>query len=153
MIKLNKILCPMDLSENSAHALPYAVELAKTYNATLYLLHVVDAYWLESLAMAQLPDYSTKSFNHPAETTSGELQIIKAGIQDVEVETTEVFGTPYVEIVRFARQQDIDLIVLSTHGRTGLKHALIGSDAEKVVQMAPCPVLTIKHPEREFVLP
>ena len=56
-------------------------------------------------------------------------------------------------IIRYARDHDIDLIVLATHGRSGLSHALIGSVAEKVVQMAPCPVLTVKHPEHEFVLP
>jgi nucleotide-binding universal stress UspA family protein len=58
-----------------------------------------------------------------------------------------------VEIVRFAREWKVDVIVLATHGRTGLSHALIGSVAEKVVQMAPCPVLSIKHPEHEFVMP
>jgi nucleotide-binding universal stress UspA family protein len=107
MIKLNKILCPTDLSKNAAHALPYAVELAKTYGATLYLLHVVDAYWLESTAIAQLPDYTGKSLYNPTQTAMGELKIIKEGIKDVEIETAEIFGTPYVEIVRFARQEGI----------------------------------------------
>ena len=60
---------------------------------------------------------------------------------------------PHAAIVRYARVHDIDLIVLATHGRTGISHTLIGSVAEKVVQMAPCPVLTVKHPEHEFVLP
>ncbi len=58
-----------------------------------------------------------------------------------------------MEIVRYAREQDIDLIVLATHGRKGIAHALIGSVAEKIVQMSPCPVLTVKHPEHEFVMP
>lgn len=64
-----------------------------------------------------------------------------------------LLGAPHVEIVRYARKEEMDLIVLATHGRTGLAHALIGSVAEKVVQMAPCPVLTIKHPEHEFIMP
>jgi nucleotide-binding universal stress UspA family protein len=55
--------------------------------------------------------------------------------------------------VQHARDEDIDLVVVATHGRSGLKHALIGSVAEKIVQMAPCPVLTVKHPEHEFVMP
>ena len=67
--------------------------------------------------------------------------------------TDALVGAPHVEIVRYARQQDIDLIVQSTHGRTGLSHALIGSTAEKIVQMAPCPVMTVKNPEHEFVMP
>ena len=62
-------------------------------------------------------------------------------------------GTPFEEIVRFAREKDIDLIVMGTHGHTGLAHLFLGSVAEKVVRRAPCPVLTVRHPEHEFVHP
>lgn len=62
-------------------------------------------------------------------------------------------GTPFEEIVRFARDKDIDLIVMGTHGHTGLAHLFLGSVAEKVVRRAPCPVLTVRHPEHEFVHP
>jgi len=62
-------------------------------------------------------------------------------------------GTPFYEIVRFAQEQDIDLIVMGTHGHTGLAHMLLGSVTEKVVRRAPCPVLTVRHPEHEFVHP
>ena len=62
-------------------------------------------------------------------------------------------GSPHVQIVQHARDEDIDLVVVATHGRSGLKHALIGSVAEKIVQMPPCPALTVKHPEHEFVMP
>jgi nucleotide-binding universal stress UspA family protein len=60
------------------------------------------------------------------------------------VETTILFGVPFVEIIKAARDKDIDLIVIGTHGRTGLAHMLIGSVAEKVVRKAPCPVLSVK---------
>ena len=63
-----------------------------------------------------------------------------------------VEGRPFVEIIRYARENEIDLIVISTHGRTGLKHALFGSVAEKVVRKAPCPVLVVKRQERDFVM-
>src|SRR5207302_3469836 len=62
-------------------------------------------------------------------------------------------GSPFVEIVRYAKEQNIDLIVLGTHGRGPIAHMLLGSVAEKVVRKAPCPVLTVRHPEHEFVMP
>ena len=68
--------------------------------------------------------------------------------------TREVLmGHPFVEIIRYAREQDVDCIVLGTHGRSGLSHLLLGSVAERVVRKAPCPVLTVRHPEHEFVMP
>jgi nucleotide-binding universal stress UspA family protein len=75
---------------------------------------------------------------------------LAAGVRVVQ-ETRE--GPPFLEIVRYAQEGDIDLIVMGTHGRTGLAHALMGSVAEKVVRKAPCPVLTVRHPEHEFVKP
>ena len=62
-------------------------------------------------------------------------------------------GTPFVEIIRYAREHEIDLIVMGTHGRGLIAHVLMGSVAEKVVRKAPCPVLTVRHPEHEFVMP
>ena len=64
-----------------------------------------------------------------------------------------VTGSPFLQVVRMARKEGVDLIVMGTHGRTGLAHVLMGSVAEKVVRKAPCPVLTVKHPEHEFVMP
>lgn len=62
-------------------------------------------------------------------------------------------GKPFIEIIKAAKNYDVDLIVMGTHGRTGLQHMLIGSVAEKVVRKAPCPVLTVKHPDYEFEMP
>ena len=62
-------------------------------------------------------------------------------------------GLPFTEILRVAREKDIDLIVMGTHGHTGLAHVFLGSVADKVVRRAPCPVLTVRHPEHEFVHP
>jgi nucleotide-binding universal stress UspA family protein len=75
---------------------------------------------------------------------------IKAALK---VEQTVRIGVPFLEIVRVAKEKDVDLIVLGTHGRTGLSHALIGSVAEKVVHHAHCPVLSIKHPQYKFISP
>ena len=82
-----------------------------------------------------------------------QLNAMAREIEGLDVHARVARGVPYVAIVRYARAHDIDLVVLATHGRTGLSHALMGSVAEKVVQMAPCPVLTVKHPEHEFELP
>ena len=64
-----------------------------------------------------------------------------------------VHGHPLVEIIRYAREADIDLMIIGTHGRTGLAHMLLGSNAEKIVRKAPCPVMTVHCPEHEFVMP
>lgn len=153
MIRLKTVLCPTDFSNFSAHALPYGVEFARKFGATLILLHVMN-----------LPDY-VKGYYIPldehhvqrtmTETAENELASQKAALEKdgVKVETAVVSGSPSFEIVRFAREREVDLIVLSTHGRGHLVHMLIGSTAERVVRDAPCPVLTLRHPEHEFIHP
>jgi nucleotide-binding universal stress UspA family protein len=69
----------------------------------------------------------------------------------VEVESVFAVGTAYSAIVEAAREIDVDMVILATHGRKGVSHLVFGSTAEKVVRLAPCPVLTIKYPEHEFV--
>ena len=79
--------------------------------------------------------------------------IREQGLERFSVHPEVREGTPFAEIVRCARDKDIDLIVMGTHGHTGLAHMLLGSVTEKVVRKAPCPVLTVRHPEHEFVHP
>ena len=153
MIAIKQILVPTDLSDYSRNALTYATELASTYGATLHLLHVVDSHWVGPTGAAEFPGQIADFMQRFQEEGEREVQEMKEAIGGIHVETAVVLGIPHVEIVRYARQRKVDVIVLTTHGRTGLSHALIGSVAEKVVQMAPCPVLSIKHPEHEFVLP
>ena len=153
MIKLKKILVPTDLSDYSSHALAYAVELASAYGATLHLLHVVDAQWAWPAGSADFPGQIGDHLYDLQKSAQEQLEELKESIEGIEVVESAVMGTPHVEIVRFAREEGVDLIVLATHGRTGIPHVLIGSVAEKMVQMAPCPVLTVHHPEHEFVLP
>ena len=153
MIEIKRILVPTDLSEYAHHALTYAAELASAYDAALYLLHVVDLQWNNAVGSADFPGPVGDMLPRITETAEKDLDEIKEKIEGIEVNASIVTGSPHVEIVRFAREWKVDVIVLATHGRTGLSHALIGSVAEKVVQMAPCPVLSIKHPEHEFVMP
>lgn len=154
MIRMRNILVPLDLSEYAEHALPYARELASTFGASLHLLHVVDTQWIASSGAAAFPEYGGELLQRFE--SDGEKALIKIAEtlpESVEVTAAVRAGPPHVQIVQYAREADVDLIVVATHGHSGLKHALIGSVAEKVVQMAPCPVLSIKNPEHEFIMP
>ena len=155
-IAIRKILCPVDFSANAEHALRYAVALAQSHGAELVLLHVME-----------MPDYALPEGTLAVGVTTLDLvreleegcrqqleALAESARADVAQVTTQfVTGAPFVEIVRAARDQEADLIVMGTHGRSGLAHMMIGSVAEKVVRKAPCPVLTVKHPEHEFVMP
>jgi universal stress protein A len=70
---------------------------------------------------------------------------------NIESESSQRLGTPYEEIVKVAKEMEVDLIIIATHGYTGLKHFLLGSTAERVVRLAPCPVLVVREEERDFV--
>jgi nucleotide-binding universal stress UspA family protein len=92
---------------------------------------------------------------HPEPAAQEELDRLEVpGAEQVRQVVREVqSGPPFVEIVRYAKEHDVDLIVMGTHGRTGIAHALIGSVAEKVVRKAPCPVLTVRPEGHQFVMP
>jgi nucleotide-binding universal stress UspA family protein len=154
-ISLKHIMCPIDFSENSEHALLYAATLAKSYEATLHLIHVVQPSMTSVTGDPYIPEFSAELMQEISAAAKQRLEDIaaplKAEIPQVVIQMCT--GAPFVEIIEAARTQDIDLIVMGTHGRTGLVHMMIGSVAEKVVRKAPCPVLTVKHPEHEFVMP
>lgn len=155
MIKLKKILYPTDFSEHALCALPYARSFAKEYGAELHCLHVVDEayqYWMamsgESLPMGPNPQEMIKLADQQMSDFVGRH------LSDGTPVVTKVgYGRPFLEIIEYAREIQADMIVLSTHGRSGLKQALLGGTAEKVIRKAPCPVLSIRHPEHEFVMP
>jgi nucleotide-binding universal stress UspA family protein len=154
MISIKKILCPIDFSDFSLYALTYAVSFAQRYKAKLLLLHVVDVFLHDPAYFAPyVPDRSMfDDFEKKAAARLEEVRKknIPAGM---EAELIVRTGRAFVEIVRAAKEKEADMIVIATHGRTGLSHAMFGSTAEKVVRKAPCPVLSIKHPEHEFVMP
>jgi nucleotide-binding universal stress UspA family protein len=155
MIDLRRILVPTDFSKSSANALTYAVAFAEKFGAEILLLHVVQDLALfipEAVLVAPPPAPPVEQFAAAARTALerviGELQQPGLTIRPEVVE-----GTPYEEIVRFARERDVDLIVIGTHGHTGLAHILLGGVTDKVVRRAPCPVLTVRPHEHEFVHP
>src|SRR6266446_3910609 len=155
MIDLHRILVPTDFSKHSHNALMYAVAFAEKFGAELYLLHVV-----QDLALF-IPDAvtATPPLAPPVEQLTAAARaaledvVRKSEFQGVPHHSEVREGTPFYEIIRFAREADIDLIVMGTHGHSGLAHVLLGSVTEKVVRKAPCPVLTVRHPEHEFVHP
>lgn len=168
-IKLKKILCPVDFSRNAAYATRYALAFAETHGAELLLLQVEDLYapcpaieypGINGIAPICTPVDIGEDVAHGkghASEKGNSLERLAADLRearkDVTITPLRATGKPFLEIVRTAEEQDIDLIVMGTHGRTGLSQMLIGSTAEKVVRMAPCPVLTVKHPQHEFVMP
>ena len=151
MITLKTILVPSDFSECSDAALRYGLELARRFDARLHVLHVVQdpltQPWAAEGFSAPLIEMVEK-WQHDAKARLS-AAIPLADIGRVTVDT--VVAWPYAEILRQATEHNVDLIVMGTHGRSGVSHMLLGSIAEKVVRHAPCPVLTVRHPQREFV--
>src|SRR3989338_4540711 len=144
MLRLTQILAPTDFSEHSDGALRHAAELARQFGAKLVLLHVVSNETLESISKAHVPPHPVDKVYEDLDQETREQYANHVPPEVRKVLETEVLvlpGVPFLEIVRAARLKGVDLIVMATHGRTGLSHALVGSVTEKVVRMAPCPVL------------
>ena len=149
MIEIQKILVPTDFSEYSQHAVKYAVALAQSFTAKLYVVHV----WEQSIVAAPTETFHTEIWVEAEKSEKESLNQVTQGLRTEEIDAEPVFvsGTAYIEIVKTAKELDVDLITLATHGRTGLSHLVFGSTAEKIIRLAPCPVLVVKHPEHEFV--
>ena len=144
LFKLKRILVPVDFSECSEKALQYAVAFAKQFDAELTLLNVVPRY-------PQVPELAVMEVES-VEDVKKRFEALRDRIR--ETVPTEAFvrlGDPSLEIVAAAKELEIDLIILSTHGRTGLNHLVMGSTAEKVARRAGCPVLIVKNREHEFI--
>ena len=145
MVTLKKILCPVDHSECSYLALKYAISLALKDEAKLYLMHVIDSR-LYDTEIYKLSPYKLNEIDESRIRTDL-MKSLPEGTMDVlEVETIVVKGVPFNEIINAATEINVDLIVIGTHGRTGLSHVMLGSVAEKVVRKALCPVLTVRMP-------
>jgi nucleotide-binding universal stress UspA family protein len=142
--RLKRILVPLDFSDCSRKALEYAIPCAKQFDAELVLLNVIEPY--PPVPQMELVEVET------IQDSLRELETLRESVGDDILCSSKVrTGVPHVEIVQEAKQNDIDLIILSTHGYKGLSHVFLGSTAEKVVRNAPCPVLTVRQSEREFV--
>jgi nucleotide-binding universal stress UspA family protein len=153
-MKIRTILFPTDFSQGARAAMDYALSLSRDYNARLILLYVIQdisiAEWYipSSISAADLVADMEKSAWKEMDKWSAE-----ASAQVKSTEKIVVRGVPFVEIIRTAKEKDADMIVIGTHGRTGIDHMLFGSTAEKVVRKAPCPVLTVRVAGKEFKMP
>jgi nucleotide-binding universal stress UspA family protein len=151
-MNIRSILLPTDFSECAESALPYAVQMARTTNARLLCLHVIEP---------MMPPVGYAPVTEPLPTVdiseqlqaSAERELPKLAEREecagLEVEEVIAHGEAAAEIVRVARERDVDLIVISSHGRTGLGRMLFGSTAESVVRHARCPVLVVKPKDNE----
>jgi nucleotide-binding universal stress UspA family protein len=150
-IQLRNICVPVDFSETSAAALNYAKALADAFGAQLHLLHVL-VNWIPDGDCPVNPQVYVELENSARKQLQNQLTAEEQ--QKYQAKLELVSGTSeFLEIVRYARDKNIDLLVMGTHGRGPIAHMLLGSVAEKVVRKAPCPVLTVRHPEHEFVMP
>ena len=156
MLNLKRILFPTDFSEYAREAEQYACELARQFGAELHVISVIEVA-LPVAPVWGVPIYMPDGFD-PVEVRRETERALEARPDkewghDLNVKRVVLNGNPFVEIVRYAREQNIDLIVLGTHGRTGLSHVFLGSVAERVVRKAGCPVLTIRPKSHKFVMP
>ena len=159
------LLVPTDFSEPANHALRYATEEAALHNAKVTLLHVqpsdteTEVYYISG-AQAAGAGLDLVSGGRLVTPPAPEPTVVRRDLSDEALaklhdlvpeackgtwQVALAVGRPAEAVVRFAQEHHVDLIVMATHGRTGLKHVLLGSVAEKVVQLAPCPVLTVRR--------
>ena len=152
-----KILFCTDFSDNSHWAFNYVLDLAKTYQAKLLILHVIpDPLFLypDQLYMyipkKQLEELETSEKEKMDRELNSYYLEKMAGFRDYKVLFKQ--GVAFYEIIQTAKEEAVDLIVMGTHGKTGLDHILFGSTAERVVRKSPCPVLTVRLPGKKFVM-
>lgn len=150
-LNIKKILVPIDFSDYSKSAFKYAQEFSRYFDAEIILIYVVEP-------MVYPPDFSMGQIAIPTidieldKRAKEELEkLARNEIQpDTKFQIVIKTGKPFVEIIQTASELDVDLIIIATHGHSGVEHILFGSTAEKVVRKAPCPVLTLREPLKGF---
>ena len=155
MIRIKDVLVATDFSETSASALNYGREFARTFGATLHVLHVIEHAIMPAWPEAAGINFMQLEAELGAAAREALDRIVTAEdrAQLNAVTAVRTGNSPAIEIVAYAKAQGIDLILMGTHGRGMMGHFLMGNVAEKVVRIAPCPVLTVHHPEHEFIQP
>ena len=150
--QIGKILVPIDFSECSKKALQYALPFARQCHASIWLLNVVRLVYPTGELGTMAPPLSEAEATESSRAALD--QLVRSAIgEKVPTAVLVRVGLPAEEIILAARELGMDLIIISTHGHTGLKHVLLGSTAEQVVRRAPCPVLTVREHEHDFVAP
>jgi len=147
MIALKRILVATDFGPAAEAALTYGRALAKNFGATLTVMHVAENFFLRATIADPHALKAAVARRLEERLTAEDRRALHARA------VLETSDQPADAITTYAKQAEIDLIVMGTHGRHGISHLLVGSVAEHVVRTASCPVLTVKHPEHEFVIP
>ena len=149
---IKKVLVPIDFSDYSKIALKYAADFAQKFNAEMILIYVVEP-------VIYPPDFSLGQIAIPSINTEWDIKAKEEldKLADTEisnaitVKTIIKTGKPFIEVIETASEEDVDIIIIASHGHSGMEHILFGSTAEKVVRKAPCPVLTLREPRKGFV--
>ena len=151
MEAIKKILVPIDFSDYSKNALRYAIGFAKHFKAKMFIEYIVEpAVYPADFSLGQVAIPTTDvDMTQRAENEMARLAKEEIGTE-VEFEKIIKTGKPFMEIIETAAEIDADLIIIATHGHTGVEHLLFGSTAEKVVRKAPCPVLTLRDPIKGY---
>ena len=156
MIALKRVLVATDFGPAAASALRYGRALARGFGADLHILHVVEnifARAMDGYGYASISPQIQQDLEQAGRRQTETLLDDEDRRELRGIATTITSNSPADAIVGYARQNGIDLIVMGTHGRGAIAHLFMGNVAERVVRMAPCPVLTVRNPEHEFVLP
>ena len=151
MIALKNILVPTDFSECANAAVKYGRELAEHFGARLHLLHVVQDPYRHAWGVESVP---LTGYDFVQQWQQTALETLQKSVAEAAKAVTTMscpIGVPVDEIVRYAREHEIGLVVMGTHGRGAVAHVFLGSVAERVVRKAPCPVLTVHHLQHEFI--
>ena len=155
MFTIKTILVPTDFSEASEAALKYGKALADAFHSSLHVVHVMEDLlahaWAAEVYVASMPNLRVEIEQEAHERLAAMLTDEER--ERLKVTSAVIAGNPFLEIIRYAKATGVDLIVLGTHGRGPIAHMLLGSVAEKVVRKSPCPVLTVRDPQHEFVMP
>jgi universal stress protein A len=143
---IRRVLAPSDFSDHSLPSVLYAAEMAEKFGAELILLHVIQDLALvmpDAVMPTPIPAPDIQQLTESARTAIGEL-VTRHNLDRLKPRVEIRYGSPAAEIVEAAKSLNADLLCISTHGRGGLAHFLLGSVAEKVIRQSPCPVLTVR---------
>lgn len=154
MPTITRIVVPIDFSEYSKQAFRYAIDFAQTFGAEMILVYVVEPVIYPadfSFGEVALPSLERELHDRSLEQLN--LLIETEIPKGISARCVIRSGKPFVEIIQVAKEEQADLIIIATHGHSGIEHVLFGSTAEKVVRKSSCPVLSLRSPDREFVMP
>jgi nucleotide-binding universal stress UspA family protein len=154
MPQISRIVVPIDFSEFSKKAFRYAIDFARTFSAEMVLVYVVEPIiYPADFSFGQVALPSMERELHERGREQLDTLIEKEVPEGINARSVIRSGKPFVEIIQTAKEEGADLIIIATHGHSGIEHALFGSTAEKVVRKSFCPVLSIRSADRDLIKP